>query len=117
MISGILFTMYLFVCLFSTLTFTITFELYEVELHILHAYSTNDDLSNNTKVNDLVTLTQTFVLKIAFSDFVATWSIVLHKHVFLKSYLYILFICIYIVLLLILKWVEESAGCSGLHPQ
>ena len=31
-----------------------------------HAYSNNDTLANDTKVNDLVTLTLTFVLKIAF---------------------------------------------------
>ena len=33
------------------------------KLHICHAYSTNEALSNVTKVNDLVTLT--FILKIA----------------------------------------------------
>ena len=38
-------------------------------LHIWHAYSTNDALSNDTKVNDLVTLNLTLKLKIAFS----TW--------------------------------------------
>ena len=62
MIGGILFLSCLFVCLsvclfvflLSTLTFTITFE-----LHICHAYSTNDPLSNDTKVNNLVTLTLT----------------------------------------------------------
>ena len=51
-----------------------------------HVYSTNDALSNDTKVNDLVTLTLTLKLKIAFSDFVATRGIVFYKliHVFLK---------------------------------
>ena len=33
---------------------------------IWHAYSTNDALSNDTKVNDIVTLTSTLKLKIAF---------------------------------------------------
>ena len=35
-------------------------------LHIWHAYSTNDALSNDTKVNDFVTLTLIFMLKITF---------------------------------------------------
>ena len=35
-------------------------------LHIWYAYSTNDALSNDTKFDYLVTLTVTFVLKIAF---------------------------------------------------
>ena len=30
-----------------------------------HAYSTNETLSNDTRVNDLVTMTVTFMLKIA----------------------------------------------------
>ena len=58
----------------STLTFAITFEPY------LACNSTNDVLSNNTKVNDLLTLTLTFILKIAFSDFVATGGIVFLKY-------------------------------------
>ena len=33
----------------------------------MNAYSTNDALSNDTKVNDIVTLTLTLKLKIAFS--------------------------------------------------
>ena len=66
----------LFVCLLSTLTFVITFEPLQVETHIWHAYSTNDALSYDTKVNDLVTLTFTFALKIAFLDFVAAGGIV-----------------------------------------
>ena len=50
-----------------------------------HAYSTStcSALSNDTKVNDLVTLTMTFMLKIAFSDFVA--SGVFHKYIFFIS--------------------------------
>ena len=50
-------------------------------LHIWHTYSNNDALSNVTKVNDLVSLTLTFVLKIAFSDSVAAGGIVFHKHI------------------------------------
>ena len=42
-----------------------------MRLHISRAYSTDKALSIDTKVNDLVTLTVTFVLKIAYSDFVA----------------------------------------------
>ena len=75
MIRGIFFVLSvcLSVCLFffllSDLTFVITFEPYEVKTSYLghwHAYSTNDALSNDTKVNDLVTLNSTFALKIAF---------------------------------------------------
>ena len=40
----------------------------------------NDAPLNDTKINDLLTLT--FVLKIAFSDFVATGGIVFHKHMY-----------------------------------
>ena len=57
----------LFVCLLSTLTFAITFEPLEVETSYF-AYSTNDALSSDTKVNDS--------LKIAFLDFVAAGGIV-----------------------------------------
>ena len=39
---------------------------------------TSDALSIDTKVNDIVTLTLTFVLKIAFLDFVACGGIVFH---------------------------------------
>ena len=46
----------------------------------MHAYSTYDAVSSDTKVNNLVTLTSTFVLKIAFSAFVSARSIVFHKH-------------------------------------
>ena len=80
MIGGILFLsclsvslfvclfIYLSVCLLSTLTFAITFEPYKRKrLQIWYAYSTNDALSNETKVNDLVTLTLTLKQKIAFS--------------------------------------------------
>ena len=54
-------------------TFLLTSKLADIpvsrmrkRLHISHAYSTNDALSNDTKVNDLVTLTLTLKLKIAF---------------------------------------------------
>ena len=57
-------------------------------LHIWHAYSNNDSLSNDTKVNDLVTLTLTFVLKIAFSDYVAAGGIVFHTHTLIFSICY-----------------------------
>ena len=36
-----------------------------LRLHIWHAYSTKETLSKDTKVNDLVTMTVTFILKIA----------------------------------------------------
>ena len=49
-------------------------------------YSTNDALSNDTKVIDLVTLTLTYVLRIAFLDFVATGGIVFHEHMYFWSY-------------------------------
>ena len=56
------------VCLLSTLN--LRYKLFETVrdrgLHIWHAYSTNDALSSDTKVNDLVTLTLTLKLKVAF---------------------------------------------------
>ena len=71
MIGGILFLSCQFLCLFVCLLSTFN-------IHIWHAYSTNDALSNDTKVNDLVTLTLTltFALKRAFLDFVAAGGIV-----------------------------------------
>ena len=52
-----------------TLTLAITLEPLTMEtlyfiykLYIWHAYPTNETLSNDTKVNDLVTLTVTFIL-------------------------------------------------------
>ena len=83
MIGGILFLSCLFVCLLSTLTFAITFEMSEIEtsyICIWHAYFTNDTLSNDIKVNDLVTLTLTLKLKKSFLDFVAAGGIVFHIH-------------------------------------
>ena len=86
MIGGILFLSCLFVCLsvslfvcLSVVNFNIRYNFWTVRvqrLHIWHAYFTNDTLSNDTKVNDLVTLTLTFALKIAFLDFVAAGGIV-----------------------------------------
>ena len=37
-----------------------------------------------------MTLTMTFVFKTAFSDFVATWDLVFHKHIYFKSFYMIL---------------------------
>ena len=50
-----------------------------------HAYSSNDTLSNDTKVNDLVTLTLTLKLKIAFWTSLppGAYTIVFHKHTFI----------------------------------
>ena len=67
----IVFVLSLFVCLFvclSVVNFNLRYNFWTVRdsLHIWHAYSTNDSLSNDTKVNDLVTLTLTLKLKIAF---------------------------------------------------
>ena len=53
------------VCLPVTLTFALTLNRKRWRLHIWHAYSNDDALSKYTKVNDLATLTLTFVLKIA----------------------------------------------------
>ena len=58
-----------------------------LRLHIWHAYSTNDALLNDTKVNELVTLTFTFVLKITFSDSVAAGGIVFHKHTLIFGFI------------------------------
>ena len=55
----------LFVCLLSTLTFTMTLNSKRKILHSWHAYSTSYTHSNDTKVNDLVTLTLTLKLKLA----------------------------------------------------
>ena len=38
-------------------------------------------MSLDTNVNDIVTLVVTFMLKIAFSDFVAAGGIFFHKHI------------------------------------
>ena len=52
-------------------------------LHIRHTYprySTNETLSSDTKVNDLVTLTLTFILKMTVLDFVAVGVLQTLKH-------------------------------------
>ena len=54
------------VYLLSTLNFAITFELLKTETSCLAAFPTNDALSNDTMVNDIVTLTLTLKLNIAF---------------------------------------------------
>ena len=55
------------VCL-SVVNFNLCYNFWTARdiFHIWHAYSTNEALSNDTKVNDLVTLTLTLKLKIAF---------------------------------------------------
>ena len=79
------------VCL-SVVNFIIRYNFWTARdrerLHIWHAYSTNDAFSNDTKVNDLVTLTLTFKLKIAFSDSVAAGGKVFHKHTLFFMYLF-----------------------------
>ena len=75
----------LFVLLLSTFTFAKTFEPWEIEasyLTYIYTYSTYDALSNETKDNDLVTLTLSLGLKIAFSDFLAAGCIVFHKRMY-----------------------------------
>ena len=64
MIGGIFFLSCLFICL-SVVNFNLRFNFWTVR-HIWHPYCTNDALSNDTNVNDLVTLTLTLKLKIAF---------------------------------------------------
>ena len=45
-----------------------------------HAHSTNDALSNDTKVNDFVTFTFDLRAKNSFFQNVAAGGIVFHKH-------------------------------------
>ena len=82
-LGHLLFLSCLFVCVFIV-NFNPPFNFWTVRerdfmCHIWHAYSTNDALSNDTKVNDIVTVTLTLMLKIAFSDF-GSGDIVFHKH-------------------------------------
>ena len=61
-------------------------------LHIWNSYSTNETLSNDTKVNDLVTLT--LILKIANLDLTPLLQLgafVFHEHI---SFIYFLFRCL-----------------------
>ena len=48
----------------------------------MHAYSANDAFSNDTKVDNLVTLIVTSRLKITSLDFVAAGGLMFHKHIF-----------------------------------
>ena len=79
MISGILFLSCLFVCLFICLSvdnFNIHYNFWSTgdRVYIYGMHLTKDALLNDTKkVNDLVTLTLTFV---------AAGGIVLHKHMY-----------------------------------
>ena len=50
-----------------------------IEISYLHTYSTNETLSNDSRVIDLVSLT--LILKIAISDFVASLGFSFHKHI------------------------------------
>ena len=58
-----------------TLARTIKFWNIRDKLHMWHAHSTNETLSKDSKVDDLVILTVTFVLEITDLDFVATSGI------------------------------------------
>ena len=60
----------------STLTFSINFYGKILRLHISHVHTAYSALLNHTKVKAFVTLTLTFTLKIAFSNFVAATGIV-----------------------------------------
>ena len=76
MIGGGHIVFVLFVCLLSTLNICYNFWTvgdrgYMYIIIIWQAYSTNDALSNDTKVNDLVTLTLTFTLVFRFPTFFA----------------------------------------------
>ena len=51
-----------------------------------HAYSTKNAFSNDTKVKNIVSLMLTFVLKIAFSNFVDTRGTMFHKHMYSWNY-------------------------------
>ena len=54
--------------------------------YIWQAYSTNDSLLNDTKVNDLVTLTLTLTLRNNFLGLCCRLGIVLHKFILIFSY-------------------------------
>ena len=67
----------LFVCLsvfLSVINFNMRYK--RLRLHIWHAHSTNNALSNDTKVNDLITMTDLRAKNSFFSYFVATGAIV-----------------------------------------
>ena len=70
----------------ETLTLTIDFRTERDKkktLRIWHSYSINKNLSNDTKVNDLVTLTMTFKLKNSHFGLDSSGEFVLHKHILL----------------------------------
>ena len=116
-IRGILFLSCLFVCLsvclLSTLTFAITFEPLEVKTsYIWHAYSTYDALLNDIKVNDLVTLTLTFTLKIVFLNFFAAGGIVS-----VSQTLIFMICCIMVILQSQTILLERGGGSGGPPPE
>ena len=75
MIGGILFFV-LSVCLIRYNFWTVRDREFKHGMHT--EYSTNDVLSNDSKVNDNVTLTGTFSLKWVFLDFVSARDLVFH---------------------------------------
>ena len=77
----------MFVCLLSILTFIYLLNLSRWRLHIWHAYTTNDALSNDNKFNDVVTLTFVFIILVAFLDFVAAGGLMFYKHVYFSDIL------------------------------
>ena len=58
----------------STLTLVVTYEQYEIENSYLACILTYGALSGNTKVNELVTFTMTFMLKIVLKYLLVTFS-------------------------------------------
>ena len=81
----------LFICLLSVLTFAKN----ETDTSYLACLLHSDAISIDTKVNDHVTLT--FMLKIAFSDFVVAMGIVFHQHILFAIILFSIYnIYIYI---------------------
>ena len=50
-------------------------------VHVQNVYSTNESLSNDTRVDDFVTLTMTLMLKIAILDLFATGVLVFYKQI------------------------------------
>ena len=64
--------LFVVVCLLSTITFALAFELkdiYTCILHIRHAYFTTDRRSNSFDTEDIVTFSVTFIMKIIFRIF------------------------------------------------
>ena len=69
----------LFVCLLSPLAFAITLELFLKDRHFIFSIHTQLMIPFEMTPRSM-NLTVTFMLKIAFSDLVATGGIVFHKH-------------------------------------